>query len=217
MASHCHLGRNCHCVILSLAIRTEWVIFFKAGALLSLWWTVGLPKPHPFSSDKCRLVLFHSPGSHWFGKCVSQAEVHHWHRTMWQSQTGQDVYFHFWKSDSELMKLSVLLYFPTRLSCRWLIVCWWSNASCWLATAALWFVTLWLSLCFCAQERRTVFREQTQTASGIANIRLIVRSVGSKDQVFQRMLREMMTSCSVFSLLKVYWESWRVQWYLVQY
>lgn len=41
-------------------------------------------------------------------------------------------------------------------------------------------------------------------------------SVGSKDPIFQRMLREMKTFCSAFSLLKVYWESWRVQWYLLQ-
>lgn len=31
LAFHCHLSRNCHCVVLSLAVRTEWVIFFEAG------------------------------------------------------------------------------------------------------------------------------------------------------------------------------------------
>lgn len=217
MASHCHLSGNCHCVIVSLAVRTEWLIFFEAGAFLSLWWSPALPKPHPFSSDKRRLVLSHSPGSYWFRRSISQAKVHHRHRTMWQSPTGQHVCFHLWKSDSERMKLSVLLYFPTRLSRRLLIVCWWSNTSCWPAAAALWFAyPVAEPVLLCAGGKNPSSESKQWAASGIANIRLIARSVGSEDQIFQRMLREMKTSCSVFTLLKVYWESWRVQWYLVQ-
>lgn len=94
LAFHFYLSRNCHFVILSLAVRTEWVIFFEAGTFLFLWWP--LPKPHPFSADKCRLVFSHSPGSHWFRELVSQSKVHPLDETMWQSQAGQDVCFHLW-------------------------------------------------------------------------------------------------------------------------
>lgn len=123
----------------------------------------------------------------------------------------------FMKIWFRINKLSVLLYFPACLSCRLLIVCWWSNTSCWLATAPLWFAyPVAEPVLLCTGEKNPSSESKRWTASGVANVWLIVHSVGSKDQIFQRMLGEMKTFCSVFSFLKVYWDSWRVQRYLVQ-
>lgn len=66
------LVEKCCCVILSLAIRREWVISFEgSSAFPPLWWTLALPKKQCLSPLKCRLVLSHRPGSRCLGKWLA--------------------------------------------------------------------------------------------------------------------------------------------------
>lgn len=166
LAFHFYLSRNCHCVNLSLAVRTEWVIFFEAGTFLFL--SRPLPKPHPFSSDKFRLVFSHSPGSHWFRNWSPRAKSIIRTRPCSkarQARMSASIY------ESELMKASPALFPNTSVSpmarCPWME----KRQPCLAAAAApLGFaLPVVQPLLVCTGDKNPPAESQQWTASGAVN------------------------------------------------